>query len=347
MPKQPGGGVNLEEPVLLLGATGFAPAQREAIQGLLARLPEAGPGWSLVPFAEADAWWVNGSRLQLQAGGNLRVAAGQPTEHALHLNLAEIDRPIAFSAPVTLPDFEPRCVFDLAMESSVHAALHQFHEWLGGLRAQFTLGAMIVQRGASLRGTIQHLHHQGQLLAVLDYRNGHAGILPGARTSDLWQAQWDQQPPSAAGLPAQLHACTPAQLVWAYVRRTRRDMLPARYRTDTVYFRHVPRVPLRLMRDSLLSVVRELNVAPGSFDELRQRTGFAEAVLARDLGCMYYAGAITTTAAKAAPLAGGGREGEASVPSIAGPADAALMPASPDLTVPALLDHKPPRRAGN
>ncbi|TWO68837.1 hypothetical protein FN976_20775 [Caenimonas sedimenti] len=340
------GGEDLrEEPTLLLGATGFSPAQREAIQGLLARLPGTGPGWSLVPFSEADGWWVNGSRIKLLQDGNLRVKAGQPTEHALHLDLAEIDRPVAFCAPLAAPDFEPLCVFDLADEASVLSALAHFHDWLRVLRAQFALGAMVVQRGASLRGTVHHLIHQGNLLAVLDYRNGHAGIHPGAEAADLWEAEWDKRPASAAELPPRFVDCTPAQLVWAYVRRTRRDMLPERYRTETIYFRHAPRVPLRWLRDSLLAVVRELNSLPASFQELRQRTGISEAVLAQDLGCMYYAGAITTTASKAAPTAGG-REGEASTPSEVGPASTAL--AKPlDVTVPAMLEHKLRPRGGN
>jgi hypothetical protein len=332
---QMGGEGTREEPILLLGATGFSPAQRETIQTLLGRLPEGGPGWSLVPFSESDAWWVNGSRIQLLADGNLRVKAGQPTEHALHLDLAEIHRPVAFSTPLAATGFEPRCVFDLDDAASVFTVLQDFHEWLRVLRAQFALGAMVVQRGVSLRGTIHHLVHQGHLLAVLDYRNGHAAIHPGAEVGDLWQAEWDKRPPGAANVPPRFVDCTPTQLVWAYVRRTRNDLLPPRYRTDTIYFRHAPRVPLRWLRDSLLSVVRELNSAPGTFAELRQRTGISEPALARDLACMYFAGAITTTPEKAAPPAGG-RDGDASTPSEA----SASLPKPQDVTVPALLDLK-------
>lgn len=342
---QAGGAGAREEPILLLGATGFSPAQRDTIQALLGRLPEGGPRWALVPFAEADGWWVNGGRIQLLADGNLRVKAGQPTEHALHLDLAEIDRPVGFSTPLAAKEFEPRCVFDLGEAASVFKALQDFHEWLRVLRAQFALGAMVVQRGASLRGTIHHLVHQGNLLAVLDYRNGHAGIHPAAEAADLWEAEWQKRPAAVAELPPRFVDCTPAQLVWAYVRRTRNDMLPPRYRTDTIYFRHAPRVPLRWLRDSLLALVRELNTAPGSFTELRQRTGIADAAVARDLACLYYAGAITTTPEKAAPLAGL-REGDASTPSEVGAASDALAKPQ-DVTVPALLDHKLRPRGGN
>lgn len=330
---QTGGGGTREEPILLLGATGFSPAQRETIQALLARLPAGGTSWLLVPFSESDAWWLNGSRIQQLADGNLRVKAGQPTEHALHLNLAEIDRPVAFSQPLAATDFKPRSVFDLEDPASVFTVLQEFHESLRVLRAQFALGSMVVQRGVSLRGTIHNLVHQGNLLAVLDYRNGHAAIHPHAEVADLWEAEWDQRPPGAANVPPRFVDCTPAQLVWAYVRRTRNDLLPPRYRTDTIYFRHAPRVPLRWLRDSLLTVVRELNTAPATFSELRQRTSVPEAALARDLACMYFSGAITTTPEKAAPLMAG-RDGDAS-----GPSEESL-PKVQDVTVPAMLDHK-------
>ena len=76
-------------------------------------------------------------------------------------------------------------------------------------------------------------------------------------------------------------------------------------------------------------------ISPKLVMELRQRTGITEPALARDLACMYFAGAVTTTPEKAAPLAGG-REGDASTPS----EGAASLPKPQDVTVPALLDHR-------
>ena len=41
-----------------------------------------------------------------------------------------------------------------------------------------------------------------------------------------------------------------------------------------LYFRRSPRVPLRLLRDSQLMLLRLLNTEPGTMDDLRQRTTF-------------------------------------------------------------------------
>src|SRR4051812_36041652 len=90
-------GEPIETPLLALGASGFSPTQRQTIEAALARLGSAAGRWRLQPFAEGDAWWVNGRRMQLLRGGNVRVGAGLPTEHALHLDLRDVDRPIAFS----------------------------------------------------------------------------------------------------------------------------------------------------------------------------------------------------------------------------------------------------------
>jgi hypothetical protein len=339
-----GGASAVEQPILLLGGTGFAPAQRAVIEALLAR-PALGPKWRLAPFRESDAWWLHGAKSQLLPDGHVRVGAGLPTEHALNLDLGAVDRPVAFSLPLASPDLEPRCVFSLADEASMRAALLQFEEWLRTLTAQFALGAMVMRRGTSLRQTVHELHHGGRLLAVLDYRQGRVAIHPEAGARELWAAQWLPKEEAAARPPTDFVRCTPGQLLWAYVRRCDRDLLPERYRTATIYFRHSPRVPLRWLRDSQLALVRELSAGPGDFAALLRRTGSSDAVLAMDLSCLYYTGAVTTTADKAANVRSGGEEaGPDSVDAasdgwLQGPAERS---APADLTVPAaLLDPEP------
>ena len=70
-----------------------------------------------------------------------------------------------------------------------------------------------------------------------------------------------------------------------------------------LYFRHSPRVPLRLLRDSQLMLLQLLNAEPGTMDDLRQRTSLPLGHLEHDLTCLYYAGSITTTRSKAAATA--------------------------------------------
>jgi hypothetical protein len=290
-----------EQPILLLGMAGFDAGQRAAIAGSLKR-PGSNPRWRLTRFGEADAWLVNGTNVELADEENVRILPALSTEEAVDLNLSEVDRPVAFALPVTPPDFEPRCTFDAGSEASIHGVLLQFETWLRLVRARFVLGSHIVRLGSQLRHGIFHVSKGGQLLAVLDFRSGKAGVSPKAHPVDLNEAHWDQRPIRAADIPSHFIATSPAELTWTYVQRTDRDMLPPRYRTETVYFRKAPKVPLRWLHDSQLAVLRELTAEPGSFADLPRRTGFDPGQINHDLTCLYYAGAITTTRAKASSV---------------------------------------------
>ncbi len=331
-----------EQPILWLGMSGFAPQQRATLEASLAR-PAGLPRWRTCAFVDADAWWVNGAKVRLLPDGNLKVAAGLPTERALHLDLSEVDRPVAFASPLASSDFEPRCTFDPASEPSMHAVLLQFESWLWLIRAQFVLGAQIIRSGARLRRGIFHVSRGGRLLAVLDFQRAKAAVAPHAHPVDLWEAQWDKRPTGARDLPESFVHLTPAKLAWAYVRRTDRKLLPERYREQTIYYRHVPAVPLRWLRDSQLMLLRELCGEPGTLASLRQSTGLPLDQMEHDLACLYYAGAITTTQAKAAAPMAGWRDSQ---PYSSGPDLESLLsqgshPASQaDLTAPALLEHR-------
>jgi hypothetical protein len=293
----------LEPPTLCVGMTGFSPPQRAALEKMIAQPKGGWAGWRVGPFWEADAWWVSGSRISLLPDGNLRVTAGSPTEQALTLRLQEVNRPVAFSTPLASRAFEATCTFDPASETDVHKTLLQFESWLQPLLFRSALGALIVKRGASLRGGIYHVRHGATLLAVLDFRHGKAALLPTALPIQLREAEWDRCPDGAHDLPEHFWYCTPAQLIWTHARHTVRDLLPRRYRAEVVFYRHAPRVPLSWLRDSALRLLSTLSIGPGDFQELHQRTGIAEADLASDLACLYYAGAITTTPSKAAQSA--------------------------------------------
>jgi hypothetical protein len=337
-----------EQPILWLGITGFSPQQRAVLDASLARPPGL-PQWRTCAFGEADAWLVNGAKVSLLPDGNLKVAAGLPTEHALNLNLADVGRPVAFATPLPSPKFEPRCTFSHESSASVQAVLLQFENWLQVVRSQFVLGARILQQSTALRHGIFHLNHRGRLLAVLDFKAGKAGLSPSAHPVDLWNARLEKRPPGAGEAPPAFLRFTPAQFAWAYVRRTDRDLLPPRYERDPIYFRHVPKVPLRWLSDSQLMLLRELSVEPATMETLHQHTSFALPQMRRDLTCLYYAGAITTTRAKApAPL---GRHD--SQPYSSGPEFEPLRSAEPspcdaaDFTAPALLEHKQTHPAGH
>jgi hypothetical protein len=290
-----------EQPILWLGMTGFAPQQRQVLEASLARPPRY-PRWRVCPFGDADAWWVNGTKVRLMPDGNLKVAAGLPTEHAVNLNLGDVDRPVAFASPMASTDFEPKYAFDPDSPPSIDAVLLQFEGWLWLVRAQFVLGAQIIRRDAALRRGIYHVSQGGRLLAVLDFRHGKVAICPRVDPADLLQAKWEKRPIGAGGLPESFVHLTPSHLTWTYVRRSDRDMLPERYRSRLIYYRRPPGVPLRWLRDSQLILLRELFVEPATIEGLLQSTGLPASHIEHDLSCLYYAGAVTTTSTKAAAV---------------------------------------------
>ncbi len=336
--QSPARGAGLEQPVLWLGLAGFAPAQRQALEQAVARATGLAQ-WRLCSFGDADGWWVNGARCSIAEGERLKVAPGLPTEHTLRLDLKEVSRPLAFAQPIAPENLEALCVFDTELDESVHAALVQFEKWLLPVRNRFVLGALLLQRESDDRRGIFHLTHRGILLAVLDFDQGTAAMSPRARPPDLWEATWERRPPGAGKPPKGFASCTITQLAWGYVRRTDRDMLPPRYRTQTIYYRHVPRVPMRWLRDSQLMLLRELSAEPGSLQALRRRTSLPAGQVAHDLACLYYAGSVTTTPATAGFAGGDSINSYGLWPESALKTEA--RQSSHDLTAPALLERRP------
>ncbi|MBG9389954.1 hypothetical protein [Caenimonas aquaedulcis] len=337
-------GVLPEQPILWLGMAGFSAEQRALLQSRLV-LPDGHARWRVCSFGEADAWWINGAKATMADGG-LRVAGGAPTERPLKLHLGEVDRPVAFALPLASAGVDARCTFDPASEASIQGALAQCESWLWLTRAEFVLGRRIVRREPEARRGVYHVNLAGKLLAVIDFQQGRAAILPRAHPVDLWEAQWDKRPVGAHDLPESFIPSSPAQLAWAYVRRTDHDLLPPRYRADTIHYRRAPGVPLRWLRDSQLMLLRELSVQPATLATLRQLTGLAMTQIEHDLTCLYYAGAITTRAGKSAARDSARRDSE---PNLSEPgfesllrADAHVQQAS-DLTAPARLERWRPR----
>ena len=340
-PESEKGHAAAEQPVLWLGLSGFAPHHRAALEAALAR-PAGLPRWRVCALEEADAWWVNGAKVRLLPDGNLKVAAGLPTEHALQLNLGDVHRPVAFAAPLAPPEFEPLCVFDPASDASIKAVLLRFDNWLRPLRAQFVLGGQVIERAVEAKHRVYHVTHGSDLLAVLDFQDGRAALSPRAHPVDLAEAHWDKRPIGARDLPESFNRTSLAQLAWSYVRRTDFDMLPPRYRDRTIYYCRVPGVPMRWLRDSQLMVLRELSVEGGTIQELSQRTGLPIAHLEHDLACLYYAGSISSTKSKAARPAQARQDRQDSRPFSSEPGQS--VPAGGlhaylenDLTAPAML----------
>ena len=288
--------LHTDRPTLLLGMIGFSREQERAVDHLLRR-PASGTGtvrWRLGDLREADAWWANGARTRLLADGSLRIAPGDPRGRSMRLGLHEVDRPIAFAEPLACPEIEPACSFRLDDPASMEAVLVLMQtRWLAPTVARLWLAGRLVANGHALTHRIYHLELAGRLLAVVD-RLGSVGIAPGAKIQDLERAAWLPRPASGHGVPPAFHQATLSELAWSYALRARGELLPARYRTARIHFRHPPEVPRRLLREEHLLAMRELAARPSAFGELQARTRLGAAQLARTLSALHLAGSITT-----------------------------------------------------
>lgn len=291
--------MSLEQPVLWLGFAGFTPEQSHHLDTQLGSLSKEWPAWQSGAFSEADAWLVSGEKSRLLNADTLKILAGRPTERVRQLNLAEIDRPIAFSLPLAPSELDPMYTFAPSSGASLQKVLQQFEVRLRALRCQFVLGGQLIARENQLLPGIYQVSHKGALLAVMDFHEWRIGIAPNADPVDFELARWERRPLAARGIPEHFLPNSLSQLRWIYTQRTKRDVLPPRYRSKPVYFRRAPDVPLRWLRDSQLVLLRELSIESAAFTVLQQRTRLPSAQLARDLASLYFTGSVTTTADKA------------------------------------------------
>ena len=284
---------NIELPVLRLGLAGFSPAEHSLLNLALASRASRGRiGWQLTQLGEADAWCVSGSHARRLPDGTLRIVPGLPSGRSIRINLREIDWPIAFSTASGAPAFESGYGFRADCAQSIQSVLDQLEGWLRPLIVQFYLASQIVQKNLDLRCGVFHVNVRGKLYAMVSLRGG-IGVWPIADPADLQHAVWSRRPESADAIPSHFVRTDYSQLMWQYATRTMRDCLPPHYRTRLLFLRRPPRLPMRLLDDPSLLLMRELGSSPGTFAELALRTGIADAQLSRHLGALYMVGAIT------------------------------------------------------
>lgn len=289
---------SLEIPVLRLGFAGFSPEQEQAIQAAAAasRITH----WSCGPMTGADAWFINGQCSQHLGEGRVRVASRQSGGRSVQLQLSEARRPVAMAEPV--PSSLPAAIgrFDVSRPESVLQAIGVFEFVLAAEAAQFLLAAQIVDQQEVLGGGTFELRAKGQLIALVDMK-GDACVLPSARPSNFEVGVWSRVEREHMRVPGNFVRTSLAQLMWRYVSRSTRDLLPERYRKNAIFFRRPPRLDPVLVDEEHLLAMRELAIRPASYDELRGRLGMPDALLARTLAALYYVGSITTNRARAGP----------------------------------------------
>lgn len=283
----------VEVPVLRLGLAGFAPDEEALLCVQLARrASERQMVWQLAPLGESDAWCVNGPRLRRLPDGSWRIVPVRVSDQPIHINPEHLDRPVAFSTPAGPPDFQAAHLFDLDSPASIQTLLDHLEGWLRPMMVQFHLAAHIVHGRVDLNAGVYHVTVQGKLYAVVSRRGG-VGVWPLADPAQLAQASWNRRPDAADAMPGTFVHASVAETMWQYATRTSRECLPRHYRRKRLYLRRPPQLPPRLLSDRCLLVVRELERAPATFNELLARTGAAAGDLARQLAGLHMVGAVT------------------------------------------------------
>lgn len=304
-PSVTSGASDRELPILKLGMVGFTKAQSEQIIKVIQALPNWGAIWAEGVFADADCCLVCGENIRAIVPKtaaddlNLRILAGHPGEQETLLNLSRVDRPVAFSTPPNTLEIEPRYTFDPTNPQSLRSVLTQFKHCLQPTMARFVLGKQLLSREMELKPTVYHAIYRGKLLAVLDFINWRISMLPSADPRQLENAVWEKRPAEAGLIPKNFSPTSVSELRWIYAQHSGRNVLPARYKTDLIYFRQAPRVPVSWISDSLLRILNELAVEPANFVSLGKITGMTPEQLSRDLASLYFAASLTTTPTKA------------------------------------------------
>lgn len=282
----------MEQPLLRLGLLGFSDEVGLRLQAWASEVHEGWPRWQCCDPHLADAWMINGSAVEVLGRDELVIVHPYGGGERLTLHRAEVDRPLAFAQP--LPEgFASAEFFDASDERSVRQRLQRFEAWLRPLRSQFALGAAVAGRRDSLQGVV-HVVNDGKLLAVLDFGRWQAGISVPARPGELSMAEWVAQPGTVAEIPTSFIRLPLHRMMWIYAVRTSTDVLPERYRIQSIYLRRVPIVPARWFAPEHLALMQVLSEKQATFNELLERTELNTVELARHLAALFHAGGLTT-----------------------------------------------------
>ena len=285
----------IASPPLRMGLVGFADERHLCnLLGTRTRLR-----WVSSPAAEADALWVNGEHAQPLRNHMVRVLSAKAGAPATILNLKEISRPVAFTYPLGNGYFSPPNVFDPQSAESVADILRTFEAQLQRLCVELALGREIAARRYELRSPAFHLSLRGKLVGVVNI-SGELGLSPHLMALDMTEVRWSGRPAAACVIPPEFRLTSMAHVMWQYVGRSDENLLPSRYGKGLIYYRRMPQVSARMIRDSHLVLISELSAMPQSLEQLQASTGMGQKQVSETLAALYFAGSITTDPRRAA-----------------------------------------------
>ena len=287
----------METPVFRLGLVGFNEREEQLLRAGAAAYRQV--DWRCGRAEGADAWVIKGARIARIQDNRLRVIASEGTSTGAAFLLDAGSRPVAIAtpAPQQVAQLVP-LFFDPAQDGALAGALAALDAQLHRLRRQFWAASLLVEHNATVGKALYELRAFDRVLAVADMK-GAVHISPQATGEQFDQAVWRHRArKSVEALPDfERHAL--AELLWAYATRTRRDLLPARYKDHSVHLRRPPRVPAELVGDVHLRIVRELAIGPASMASLAEKIGVDDKTLARSMAALYLVGSVTTNPERA------------------------------------------------
>jgi hypothetical protein len=287
----------IETPVLRLGLIGFNKLQEQRLALCAAQYRHA--HWRPAPIDGADAWLVNGARIARVSQAGVRVIASEETIGGTALLLDVSSRPTAIAEPAPhVVDGMIRHRMDLKNPQTVIACLASLDSELARMRRLYWTAASLVEGNATVGRAVYELRAGAHLLAIADMK-GFVYCCPDAPAESFQRATWKHRARKSIDVPDDFEKHVLSELLWEYLTRTRRDLLPQRYRECPIHLRRPPRVPPHLVHDLHLTVIRELAVAPLTFSDLMDALDLEDKRLARALAALYFVGSITSNAERA------------------------------------------------
>jgi hypothetical protein len=287
----------METAVLRLGLAGFSGGEERAIRDHAAK--DRNVHWLAGRTEGADAWLVNGARVTAAHGAHVRVMCDDGSGRAVPVVLDTASRPTAFASPVPQHASDRlHHEFDLRRPATLGLVLAALGRDLHPAKLCFWTAAHILAHHSTIGKAMFELQADGEMLAVVDMK-GEVAISTSASESSLDRAAWKHRARKSVHVPGSFQRCPLPELLWRYTTRTRRDLLPERYRDAVVFFRRPPRVGAELVGDVHLVVSRELALGPMTLAELQAATRIGEDDIARALADLYYVGSITSNPERA------------------------------------------------
>jgi hypothetical protein len=301
----------METAVLRLGLAGFDAREQGAIREI-AEMHRA-VQWVCTGVDGADAWLVNGARVARTKGDQLRVITESGDGKATAIVLDAGSRPTALAVFEGVEPSPSVRRFDLRRPESLVPVLADFAQRLHEKKLCYWTAAHLVQHNATVGKAIFELVAGSKLIAVADMK-GEVAISPTAKETDFDLGVWKHRARKNVSVPDNFVHHNLTLLLWQYTTRSARDLLPARYRECTIFFRRPPRLDPQLIEDVHLLVMRELAIAPATLARLQSLLKSDGKAVERALAALYFVGSVTSNAERASQVSS--RGGLASTPGV-------------------------------